>query len=438
MDRREFLIGTGAAVGAAALAACERRERKPVASSSVAEPARAADGSWAAVKAEFGLAPGLAHMAGFFLASHPRVVREAIDKHRRGLDENPLEYLEHHVVERETGVRAAAAEYMGVAADELAMTDSTTMGLGVVYGGLRLQPGQEILSTTHDHIVTTLACSQRAQRTGAPFRQAPLYDDPARAETGAIVDRLAAALRPETRVAAITWVHSGTGVKLPVRAIADRLASVNAKRAEADRVLLVVDGVHGFGIEDVEIGALGCDVFVAGCHKWIFGPRGTGLVWARPDGWAATAPTIPSMDPLWRSGPPEKMPAAAFMTPGGFHSFEHRWALDTAFRFHLGLGKPRVAARIHALNRHMKQELARMPHVKVMTPLADELSAGIVCFTVDGLAPAEVVSRLRKAGVLATVTPPFYTPAYARLAAGLINLESDVDQAVAAVRALKA
>jgi selenocysteine lyase/cysteine desulfurase len=375
-------------------------------------------------------------MAGFFLASHPRAVRDAIDRHRRGLDDNPFEYVEQHVAEREAAVRDAVAAYGGGSPDDYALTDSTTMGLGIVYGGMKLAPGQEILSTTHDHICTTLACEHRAARSGAAFRRIPLYDDPATADAEAIVSRAIAGIRPNTRVLALTWVHSGTGVKLPIRAIADRLVDVNAKRAENDRVVMVVDGVHGFGIDDVALPSLGCDVFVAGCHKWIFGPRGTGLIWGQRNGWAATQPTIPSMDPMWRSGPPEHMPAAAFMTPGGFHSFEHRWALDAAFRFHLQLGKARVAARIRELNQHIKEELARLPRVKVMTPMAAALSAGIVCFSVDGRTPGQVVERLRKANVVATVTPPFYEPAYARLSAGLITLESDVNAALAAVRAL--
>jgi selenocysteine lyase/cysteine desulfurase len=442
MDRREFLVGTGVALGAEVLAGCERRPR-PVSSESnsaggaAASLAPTGDAPWSAIKAEFvGLAAGLAHMSGFFLASHPRPVRDAIERHRRALDENPLEYVEKNSWPLETGVRAAAAEYTGSNPDDLALTDSTTMGLGLVYGGLRLAHGAEILSTTHDHIVTTLACQHRAARGDVSSRQVALYEDPAKANADAIVDRFASAIRPETRVAAITWVHSGTGVKLPVRALADRLAAINEKRPESERVLLCVDGVHGFGIEDVRLPDLGCDFFMAGCHKWMFGPRGTGLVWARPGAWSRSSPIIPSFDPFWRGGPIETMPPAAFMTPGGFHSFEHRWALDSAFRFHLGLGKARVAARIHALNRHVKEELSKMPKVRVVTPLADELSAGIVCFAVEGLEPRAVVERLRAANVIASVTPPFYKPSYARLAAGLITLEGDVDAALAAVRAL--
>jgi selenocysteine lyase/cysteine desulfurase len=52
-----------------------------------------------------------------------------------------------------------------------------------------------------------------------------------------------------------------------------------------DRVFLCVDGVHGFGVEAATPAALGCDSLVAGCHKWLFGPRGTGLIWGRSDAW---------------------------------------------------------------------------------------------------------------------------------------------------------
>ncbi len=429
MRRRDFLLRSGLALGSTALLGAEgRAEAKRI------EPAAAPPkvGTWPEVKAEFGLAPGLAHMSGFFLASHPRVVRDAIDAHRRGLDLNPFEYVEANIARLETAVHQAAADYAGAAPDDFALTDSTTMGLGTVYGGMRLKPGQEILSTTHDHIVTIMSCQHRAARSGATYRQVPLYDDPAQASAPAIVAALARAIKPETRVIAVTWVHSGTGVKLPIRAMADAVEKANAGRAADDRALLCVDGVHGFGIEDVRLPDLGCDFFVAGCHKWIFGPRGTGLVWGRPDAWKATQPTIPSMDRMWRSDTPD----AAAMTPGGFHSFEHRWALEPAFRFHLALGKARVAARIHELNRHVREELAKLAKVRLVTPASDELSAGITCFDVAGLEPREAVARLRQKNVVASVTPGFYKPPYVRLSAGLVTLEADVDRALAAVRTL--
>src|SRR5205823_6716832 len=94
----------------------------------------------------------------------------------------------------------------------------------------------------------------------------------------------------------------------------------------------------------------GVDMYAAGCHKWSFGPRGTGVLFAIPAGWAVSTPSIPSFDRIWR----REMPKAGEMTPGGFHSFEHRWALADAFRFHGGIGKARIAKRIPPAQRAMQ------------------------------------------------------------------------------------
>src|SRR5206468_1517697 len=106
-------------------------------------------------------------------------------------------------------------------------------------------------------------------------------------------------------------------------------AELNGKRAERDRVLIVVDGVHGFGVEDEAAATTGVDVFVTGTHKWIFGPRGTGLVWARDTVWAQLRPSIPSFDSpdgydAWLQHKPAAGPAkAGWFSPGGFRAYEH-------------------------------------------------------------------------------------------------------------------
>jgi selenocysteine lyase/cysteine desulfurase len=352
-------------------------------------------------------------------------VRAAIDRHRRGLDANPVDYLHRRGPALEAAVLREAAAYLGVSAPDIALTDSTTMGLGLLYNGIDLRTGQEALTTRHDFFATHDALRAKAARVGASVRLVSLYDQPDAASTPRIVEALVSEIRPSTRVLAVTWVHSSTGVKLPIRPIADALAYVNRGRDEGSRVLFCVDGVHGLGVENAALPALGCDFFVAGCHKWLFGPRGTGLVWGRPEAWPAVSHTIPSFG---AGGP------GAANTPGGFHSFEHRWALGEAFAFHRRIGKARVEARIHSLAARLKAGLAGIPRVRLYTPRSDELSAGIVCFEVDGLSPGVVVDRLASKRIVATLTP--YAQTYARLAPGLLNTPADVDRAVAAVRSL--
>jgi selenocysteine lyase/cysteine desulfurase len=82
------------------------------------------------------------------------------------------------------------------------------------------------------------------------------------------------------------------------------------------------------------------------------------------------------------------------MTPGGYHSFEHRWALDEAFKLHLELGKADVEARIHALNSYLKQRLQQRPQIELVTPLSPELSAGFTFFRVKGKDSDKIAAHL--------------------------------------------
>jgi selenocysteine lyase/cysteine desulfurase len=445
LSRRVFLSRSGAAAGSLALgsvAACrsadegtDRRGRGDGAAGETAfDP-----GDWASVRKQFPLTPDVLHFAAFVLAAHPRSVADAIERHRRGLDEDTHAYLEEHQGDSELAVRDAAAEYLGAAADEIAFTDSTTMGLGLVYGGLRLRPGQEVLTTEHDFYSTHEALRLAAERNGAKVRRVRLYDRPAQTTVDEILGRLTAAVTPATRAVALTWVHSSTGVKLPIAQIGAALAEANAARSPADRVLLCVDGVHGLGAEDETVATLRCDFLIAGTHKWLFGPRGTGIVWGRREAWGAIGPTVPPFAAdhfgAWAAGasPPGTDPGAS-NTPGGYHSFEHRWAVAEAFRFHLDIGKAAVAQRTSEQATQLKAGLADVAGVEVVTPADPGLSAGIVCVSVGATAPAGIVGSLLAGRISASVTP--YRESYLRFGPSIVTTPDEVDAVVDAMREL--
>src|SRR3954447_24573174 len=143
-SRRSFLSYLASGVAARSVLGCAR----PAAPALVARPdhdVRTGEG----VRNLFPLDPSWLHFAGFLLASHPVPVREAIERHRRELDKNPALYFHAQEPTAEENVRKAAASYMGVNADEIVLTDSTTMGLGTLYMGMPLRAGQEILTTNH-------------------------------------------------------------------------------------------------------------------------------------------------------------------------------------------------------------------------------------------------------------------------------------------------
>ena len=394
--------------------------------------------TWESVRAQFALDPAFMHFASFYIASHPAPVQAAIDGHRRAMDRNPFHVVEHGMFSEgaenlHVQVQSEIADYLGARPQDVCLTGNTTTGLALVYQGLPLQAGDEVLCTTHDHYSHHESIRLAVDRAGASMRRVPLFEDAATATTGSIIDALLKGIGPKTRVVGLTWVHSSSGIRLPIREIA---AALRARPGPP--LLLVVDGVHGLGSTDETVAAMGCDYFCAGTHKWMFAPRGTGLVWASAENWARLRPLVPSFTDYeqylaWeRQQPPATPTTADRMSPGGFHAYEHVWAAAAAFRMHKQMGRARVAARIRELNDECKAGLAANPKVRLHTPMSAELSAGLVSFEVAGVAPADVVKQLLARNIVASTSP--YVVTYARLAPSLVNTSDEVERAVRAVR----
>jgi selenocysteine lyase/cysteine desulfurase len=437
MDRRKFLLNSGLALTATSLLnGCTTRaeEQKPVASSPAFD-------TWEGVRAQFALSTNRIHMSQMLLASHPKPVQEEIERHRKKFDEDAVTYWENNWLTAEGIVQQAAAEYIDATPEEIALTDSTTMGLAMLYNGLKLKAGDEILTSVHDHYATEKSLEYAAQKNGASIKRMTLYQTPATVSVSEVIDTVKKSIRPATRIIALTWVHSSTGVKLPIRAIANVIGQANQQRKPENRIYFCVDGVHGFGIDNITMKDLGCDFFAAGTHKWIFGPRGTGILFAKKDAWDMIAPTIPAFSfnayGHWLGLTTDKdLNFGNMVSPGGFHSFEHRWAQNSGFQFQMKIGKSRVDERTHQLSSLLKNGLKEMKHITLHTPLDNQLSAGINCFEVEGISPDDVVKKLNAKNITSSSSP--YKVSYVRLTPSIVNNEEEVKTCLKEIENLKA
>ena len=380
---------------------------------------------WAQLRQLFDQDPDYLHFSNFLITSHPKPVREAIEMHRAALDKNPglaMDWDLGVIEQREEEVRVWAGRYLQANARQIALTGSTTEGLAMIYGGVHVRPDQEILTTAHEHYATHTILDLRTQRDGTRVRKIRLFKDPQTVSKAEILASIEQNIKPQTRVLGMTWVHSGSGVKLPIADIGALVDKHNRNRADHDRIIYLVDGVHGFGVEDLSFPAMNCDFFIAGTHKWLFGPRGTGIVCSRSEQVKYVTPIIPTFS--------EATAFSTTMTPGGYHSFEHRWALNEAFKLHLQWGKADVQARIHALNSYMKKRLQAHPRIELVTPLSPELSSGFCFFRVKGQSCDKIAAWLMQNRVIADAVERDVGPVI-RTAPGLLNNEAEVDRFIA-------
>jgi selenocysteine lyase/cysteine desulfurase len=97
-------------------------------------------------------------MSAMLIATHPLPVRKAIDQFRRELDWRPVTYLEDNNRRLQGYSRAAAGRYLGLSGDQVALTDSTTLGAALVYGGLKLAMATRSSPPTRTITSPTKAC----------------------------------------------------------------------------------------------------------------------------------------------------------------------------------------------------------------------------------------------------------------------------------------
>jgi selenocysteine lyase/cysteine desulfurase len=445
LNRRQLLVSFGAGLVTTAAACKNAAPSEP--SIATPKPLRKSSGDvdWDAVRELFPLSREWTHLAGFLLASHPRPVSEAIAAARQKLDAEPG-WLEDAAFLDSEGhpfatPKQAIAYYVGDSPQNVCVTPNTTTALAMAYHGLRIRSDQHILTTEHDHYVHHESIRYSAERSGAGVKYVALYDDPAKASAAEMTMRLAKAIGPKTRAIGITWVHSGTGVKTPVATIAEAVWEANRGRASADRCLLIVDGVHGFGNQDVAAARMGADLFAASNHKWLCGPRGTGFLWGKTDAWPELRPTIPSFDldgqqtwDAWMNRQPLPPTQAAFVSPGGFIAFEHLLAVPAAVGIHKDIGRSRIADRIHELNTAFREGAASIKGVTLHTPIGRDVSAGLSAFEVAGVKPEQVTERLRAKKIRTSHSP--YRVSYPRVSAGIMNSHADIDTVLRELRTI--
>jgi L-cysteine/cystine lyase len=168
------------------------------------------------------------------------------------------------LIEEREALRAEIAAFVGVSADTVSLTASTTDGCNVVLAGLELGPQDEVITTTDEHfgLIGPLHTSGANVVVVEP--------DP---------ERIAAAVTPKTRLIAISHVLWTTGAVLPVHEL----------RAEIGLPILV-DGAQSVGVLDVD--ATGLDYYTVSGQKWLCGPEGTGaLVVADPEALRVARPS---------------------------------------------------------------------------------------------------------------------------------------------------
>jgi isopenicillin-N epimerase len=249
----------------------------------------------------------------------PRELLEAQQQIVQAIERNPARYLLRELTEVGAGpasgephhLRAAAAKvaaFLGAEGRDLVFVDNVSTAISAVLQSFPFERGDGLALTSLGYGSVVNAARYYASRQGYTLHTIPMpfpVADPA-----AIVEAFEAGLPPNTRLAIVDHIASDTGLLLPIAEI--------ARICRARGTLLLVDGAHAPGAIDLDIASIGADMYTANLHKWMWTPRSSGILWAKPELQPLLRPTVISWGTTFTSAfdlPGTRDPSAHLTAP---------------------------------------------------------------------------------------------------------------------------
>ena len=353
-DRRRFLASAGKGLGLMALSSTvvgSLFEQVNAAGRRInhLRPLEAAmdEDYWATIQQAFSVTRSMVNLNNGGVSPSPRMVTEAFVRYT-WQQEDATAYIMWHILEPQSEtVRTGLAEIFGCSPEEIAITRNASESLEIVMMGLDLKSGDEILTSTQDYprMLTTLR--QRELREGLKLNLVKIPIAPKN------VDDIAAAFEravtPRTKLILISQQINLTGQILPVKQICDM--------ARSKGIETVVDGAHAFAQFDSKLSDIGCDYYGTSLHKWLYAPKGTGMLYVKRD-------KISKIWALMASEDRNKNDIRKFEEIGT-HSAAMRLAIGEAILFHNAIGGKRKEERLRYLSRYWMNKLKDIPKVGI-------------------------------------------------------------------------
>jgi selenocysteine lyase/cysteine desulfurase len=409
-SRRWFIAGLGAASIGGLAHAADRPNNSGAAPSLV--PAGQD------LSSEYLLSPGLIHLNTASLGVTPRVVLDRTIAAWRELESSPVLMAygnaENTVLSAVERVRKRAARFLGCEQDELLITRCTTDAMSIVAQGMRWTAGERVLTTDLEHDGGSLCWAYIARRHGVVVDRIPIALD--EHESATIVRRFAAAITPATRVISVSHVISSTGLRMPI-------AEISALARERG-ILCVVDGAQAIGAISVNVKALGCHAYATSGHKWLMGPKGTGLLYVSREASEAIQPI------QWQDARRYGAESA------GVGPQPLVIGLGAAIERMQDIGMTAVERHDLALRNRAYEQLTQIRKLRILSsPPGPSATAIVACVLPDNIDSMTLRDALlAKYGIIVKMSEKRHFNGF-RLSPHILNNEAHVDAALKALRA---
>jgi cysteine desulfurase / selenocysteine lyase len=376
---------------------------------------------WKFVRTQFPLTDERAYFNTGGLGASPYAVIDAV---KAKMDELEKVAETGHSEELWKDVKAAAAQLLGCDATELAFTRNATEGINIVCNGLPFKRGDEMITTTHEHVGNAVPWLALMKREGIVIN---LFE-PSTVSAQENIDRIEKLITKKTRLISVPHATTTTGQVLPIKAL--------SALAKAKGIWLFVDGAQTAGMFPFSLHELGCDAYATSGHKWMLGPKETGFLYVRKEMLDVIQPkTVGAysgngFDLAARSM--DFVPAAQRYEYGTV-SIPLRFGLGAAVKFLQKIGMENVWKRDQALSTRLYAGLRSIPYVSVLSPESKSERSALVTFKHEKVPYLDLQKHLETYKLRTRGVGEGGVNAL-RISTHLYNMPEEVDRALEAVR----
>src|SRR5215469_15610697 len=365
MDRRVFLGGLGgvaAGLNFSSSAAASPARLMPI----MAAVPMNSDRYWKLVVEQFPMRPGKIIMNAANLCPASRSVVDRVNELSRDEDADVSSQNRAKFIELQEESRSKVAAQLNVSADEIALVRNTSEANNVISNGFSLKAGDEVVIFDQNHECNNNAWDVKAARWGFTVKRVSV--PPTVRDAEEIVKRFEAALNAQTKLLSITYISNTSGIRLPAKEL--------CALARSKGIYVHLDGAQTWGFLKIDLQDIGPDSFTGSSHKWLCGPKQVGLLYIRreriPQIWA----NVISVG--WGGKVEPRVKGARKFEILGQREDASLAAISTAIEFQRVVGVENIEARTLELAGTLREGIAKIAKLTLLTPSDPKLRGGIV------------------------------------------------------------
>jgi cysteine desulfurase/selenocysteine lyase len=290
-------------------------------------------------------------------------------------------------------LRTRIAHLINCEHDEVVLVQSTTEGLNIVANGLDWKAGDAIVvrGGRHEHYANYLPWVSLSQKKGVQLRELAMTNEDGYFDLGELEK-----LIKGSRLITMSHVLYNTGAIMPVEEVG-RIVQEN----DDNNALFCVDAAQSAGTTPVDVKKIGCDFMSFPGFKWLCGPTGIGVFYCSKKAFERLTPPVIGGESATLSD--QNILAYLDMPArfqGGFRNFPGAAGLEASLRYILRIGLERIRKKNMNVAGIFREEIAKIPVVKMYGPDHENKRSSIVTFMPQTADSSTLVKKLEQNSII--------------------------------------